>query len=182
MKKVLNLCVIIFLICTAFIPTINATTVSENYDKKIIEKISLIDSIEGKDDHISQNPYNITNFWDWFLFIFLPWFYSNFPNLFNLTLGSMLLLIVVFANFIDIMLNVYFMGMWILGVFLAILEKIFGDVVWDIVSIILGIFISTYEKIIEILQKIFGNPVEEIDIKLSKVFLLSKMKDNLVKF
>ena len=96
MKKVRTLCVIIFLIFTIFIPTINATTVKEEYQNKIIEKIYLIKSIVSKDDHISQNPYNITNFWDWFLFVFLPWFYLNFPNLFNLTRLSILLLIVIF--------------------------------------------------------------------------------------
>jgi len=151
MKKTLTLCVILILICTAFIPTINATTVKEEYGNKITEQIPPIDSIEGKDNFISQNSNNITNFWDWFLFVFLPWFYSNFPNLFNLTLGSILLLIVVLANFIDYVLIP----------------------IWYIVGTTLGI-------ILLILEKIFGNPVEEIDIKLSKQFLLSEMKDNLI--
>ena len=176
MKKVRTLCVIIFLIFTIFIPTINATTVKEEYQNKIIEKIYLIKSIVSKDDHISQNPYNITNFWDWFLFVFLPWFYLNFPNLFNLTRLSILLLIVIFDRLVTyVIIPAWYIIALASAIILSILEKIFGEqLVMDIVSIILGILFSIYEKILSIYGKIFSIFVKILQI-LGKFFFPKKL-------
>ena len=176
MKKVLTLCVILILIFTVFIPTINATNIKEEYENKIREKFSLIKSIVIKDDHINQNPYNITNFWDWFLFIFLPWFYLNFPNLFNLISNSLLLLLVIISAFIEYMvIPVWYIVGTSLGIILLILEKIFGEqLVLNIVSIILGILFSIYEKILSIYGKIFSIFVKILQI-LGKFFFPQKL-------